>query len=121
MYKAKTQKVDLIKFSPTGSAPVRACMCVRQSDQIGRIFSHWVIVYFGNFFKNPAFLPILLAIFPRLRICIDFEEAWVWATFWATLSQAHPVTLTVWEDFRQSLFHPSCDQCLSDTNNWQST
>jgi hypothetical protein len=26
--------------------------CPFQGDQIGRIFDHWVIVYFGHYFSN---------------------------------------------------------------------
>jgi hypothetical protein len=66
---------------------------VNQGDQIGRIFAHWALVVFGQLFENYRSSPYFWAIFPRKKLCIDFNKKWVWATFWAIFSQTHLVTL----------------------------
>jgi hypothetical protein len=42
-----------------------------QGDQIGRIFTHWVIVFFGLFSEVAHILGLL---FPLLRLFIGFDK-----------------------------------------------
>jgi hypothetical protein len=42
----------------------------RQSDQIGRIFAHWAIVYFGHFFENYNVGPNFGLHFPTVKTLI---------------------------------------------------
>jgi hypothetical protein len=37
----------------TGKKPAAG----KQGDQIGRIFAHWVIIYFGQFIENYSNIP----------------------------------------------------------------
>jgi hypothetical protein len=65
-----------------------------QSDQIGRIFTHWVIIYFGQFF-----LMIEVARFGNTffheKGCALILTKMGWASFWVIFSQVHLVTLLV--------------------------
>jgi hypothetical protein len=42
-----------------------------QGDQIGRIFSQWVIVYFGQLLENDKVSHILGYFIPRLGLCLN--------------------------------------------------
>jgi hypothetical protein len=65
----------------------------RQGDQIGRIFAHWAIVYFGQFFENDRrSLNFLATFFHDENFVFSLTEIGC-ATFWAILSQTHLVTL----------------------------
>jgi hypothetical protein len=68
-------------------------LCRKQGDQIGRIFASSAIVYFGQSFENCPSSAHLGFLFPRLKLCNDFDKKKHWATFWAILSQTHLVTL----------------------------
>jgi hypothetical protein len=53
-------------------------------DQIGRIFAHWVIIYFGHFLEN--------CFFPRLNLCINCDRngfGYILGVFF-TNSSCHP-------------------------------
>jgi hypothetical protein len=62
---------------------------------LGEKFAQWVIVYFGLFFvkiKEVAQI-IWLLFFPQQKLCTNVRGKNDWATFWATFSQTHLVTL----------------------------
>jgi hypothetical protein len=78
----------------------------RQGDQIGRIFAHWGIVYFGHFFENKIICPPLrTTFFPRKKLCIKYCPKIGWATFWETFSQTHLVTLLAGKGRRNFFTH----------------
>jgi hypothetical protein len=59
--------VVAVNSKVVGLAPV-------EGDQIGRIFAHWVIVDFGQFFENYRRSPHLSGyFFQLLRSCINFD------------------------------------------------
>jgi hypothetical protein len=64
-----------------------------QGDQIGRIFAYWSIIYFGLYFEtyrcNANFWTTFFYGTSYVLILTNI----VWATFWATFSQTHLVTL----------------------------
>jgi hypothetical protein len=65
----------------------------RQGDQIGRIFAQWVIVYYLKFSRKlQAWSKCLGHILEWKKICFNFEQKKVWATFWVIFPQTHPVT-----------------------------
>jgi hypothetical protein len=62
-----------------------------QGDQIGRIFDDRVIVYIGHFLKIKQFFGLLFSTVKAMYVLI--LQKFGRATFWAILSQTHPVTL----------------------------
>jgi hypothetical protein len=46
----------------------------QQGDQIGRIFAHWVTVFFGHFFKLQKKPKYLVCLFPRKKLCIKLDK-----------------------------------------------
>jgi hypothetical protein len=64
-----------------------------QGDQVGRFFANWAIVYFRHFFLIREKAQIFWLLFPRLKLCINFDSKMCWATFWTILSPTHLVTL----------------------------
>jgi hypothetical protein len=69
-----------------------------QGEQIGRIFAHWVIIYFLHFFR----ITDTAIIFWLLWLCFNFDKETGWATLWAIFSQTRLVTLVTWQ--------PQCQQ-----------
>jgi hypothetical protein len=65
----------------------------------GRLFT------LSSVFKIKEVAQIFGLLFPRCQLCINFDKKG-WATFWATFSQAHLVTLTT--------FHQN--ECLLQLN-----
>jgi hypothetical protein len=64
-----------------------------QGDQIGRIFAQWAIVYFGQWFENYIQSANFWATFFRdISYVLIFTKNGL-ATFWASFSQTHLVTL----------------------------
>jgi hypothetical protein len=65
-----------------------------QGDQIGRIFSHRLMVYFGQvFFKITKIAQIFEPLCSTYKIMNIFLRKIDWATFLSNFSQTHPVTL----------------------------
>jgi hypothetical protein len=63
-----------------------------QGDQIGRIFAHWAIVFFGQLLKITEVAQIFDALlFKGERYKLILRKTG-WATFWAIFSQTHLVT-----------------------------
>jgi hypothetical protein len=64
-----------------------------QGDQIGRIFACLALAYFGHFLKitevTKLFCPLLHG---KIYVFI-LTKKWDRATFWATFTQTHLVTL----------------------------
>jgi hypothetical protein len=61
-----------------------------QGDQIGRIYTHWVIVYgqcFETYWSSPNFFQGNNSVWKLSKMS--------WATFWAIFSRTHLVTLVV--------------------------
>jgi hypothetical protein len=56
-------------------------------SQIGRLFT------FAIFFLIREKAQIFWLLFPRLKLCINFDSKMCWATFWTILSPTHLVTL----------------------------
>jgi hypothetical protein len=55
----------------------------KQGDQIGLIFAHWVIVYFGYSFENLKSSPYFWATtFSMVKVNHRLKQL-AWATFWA--------------------------------------
>jgi hypothetical protein len=75
-----------------------------QGDQIGRIFTHWAIVYFGWFYRNYRSRPHFLGI-DYVFMLPKFGRA----TFWAIFSQTRLVALSAMASrhFKASLEFPS--------------
>jgi hypothetical protein len=51
----------------------------------------------GSFFENCKSSPYFCAtyFFPRIKLYINFDRSWFWATFWAiffTISSGHPAS-----------------------------
>jgi hypothetical protein len=63
-------------FSVISSPPL-------QGDQVGRIFAHWVKVYFRQFFYQS--IPHFCASFPQKNYLLSLTKMG-WATFWAVFS-----------------------------------
>jgi hypothetical protein len=64
--------------------PISSCRFITdkvarcQSDQIGRIFAYWAIVYIGQFFKLPKYVALILGhFFHGKKCCINFGKKWV--------------------------------------------
>jgi hypothetical protein len=67
--------------------------CGKQGDQIGRIFDHWVIVYFGQLFENYHSSPTFLGqLFPQLKFLV-LAKKHVGLRF-GRLKKIHQVTLS---------------------------
>jgi hypothetical protein len=67
----------------------------KQGDQIERIFANWAIVYFGQCFENYQRSTNSWATFSTVPTkYVLFLQITGWATFWATFSESHLVTLT---------------------------
>jgi hypothetical protein len=64
-----------------------------QGGQIGRIFASWATVYFGQSFLLTEAVQCFWAIFPTDKGMHNFDQKIGCATFWATFSQTHLVTL----------------------------
>jgi hypothetical protein len=64
-----------------------------QGDQVGRIFDNWAIVFFGQLLENFRSSLILKLFYPTEKGCVLISAKMVWATFWASFSQTHLVTL----------------------------
>jgi hypothetical protein len=64
-----------------------------QGDQIGRIFAHWVTHYIGYFCENYRNSTYIWSTFFHSKSCLLIFTKMDWATFWATFSQTHLVTL----------------------------
>jgi hypothetical protein len=64
-----------------------------QGDQIGRIFTQWAIVYFGQWFENYRSSPNFLATFSRSTSYVLIFAKNDGAIFLATFSQTHLVTV----------------------------
>jgi hypothetical protein len=64
-----------------------------QGDQIGRIFAHWAIVFFGKF-KNYKVGQIFWATFYHSKCFVLILTKMGWAKFWAIFSQTHVTLLT---------------------------
>jgi hypothetical protein len=57
-------------------------VAVGQGDQIGRIFAHWAIVYFGHVFKKiQKERKYVGNIFPANKFCINIYKILVWLHF----------------------------------------
>jgi hypothetical protein len=57
-------------------------------------WANWAIAYFGHFFSFTEVAQIFGLRFFRVKsLCINFDKKMCRATFWATLSQTHLVTL----------------------------
>jgi hypothetical protein len=66
-----------------------------QSDQIGRIFAHWVIsCILGSFLKITKVAHIFLILYPLLWLCVDFDKNGL-GYILSDFAQTHPVTQTV--------------------------
>jgi hypothetical protein len=65
-----------------------------QGDQMGQIFTHWVIVYFEQLFEKLQHLfgVLHMYIFTIVKVTHNFDKMGL-ATFWPIFSQTHPVTL----------------------------
>jgi hypothetical protein len=65
----------------------------KQGDRIGRIFAHWVIICFGQFFLNFRTSPHFLLLFPpKYILCINFDKnglGYILGDFF-TNSSGHP-------------------------------
>jgi hypothetical protein len=65
-----------------------------QSDQIGRIFASWAIVYLRHFLKITEEAHIVGLLISTVKvICILALSKMCAASFWAIFSQTHLVTL----------------------------
>jgi hypothetical protein len=64
-----------------------------QGDQIGRIFAHLSIVYFGHYFENYRSSANFWAPFSTVPVMYKFRQIKGCATVLATFSQTHRVTL----------------------------
>jgi hypothetical protein len=42
--------------------------------RVTRFFAYWVIVYFGQFYENYRNSPYFLLLFPRKKLCINFDK-----------------------------------------------
>jgi hypothetical protein len=69
----------------------------RQGDQIGLIFVHWMIVYFGKSFENlqkkSKFRGGGGVLFPMIKVMHDFDKKMGLAKLWAIFSansSGHP-------------------------------
>jgi hypothetical protein len=66
----------------------------KQGDQIGLIFDSWATVFFGEFvLKITEAAQNFGLLFPHSSGFISILTKMAWATFWATFSPTHPVTL----------------------------
>jgi hypothetical protein len=65
---------------------------IQEGDQIGRIFAHWAIVFFGQFFEHYRSSPNFPATFIHKKVAYKFWQKQL-DTFWAIFSQTHLVTL----------------------------
>jgi hypothetical protein len=61
-----------------------------QGDQIGRIFDHWVIVYFCQLHELAHIFGLLCS---TVIFMHQLRQKMDWATFWANFSQTDLVTL----------------------------
>jgi hypothetical protein len=65
----------------------------KQGDRIGRIFAHWAIVFFGQFFylckRKPKQCGLLLT---TVKVGINFDNKMGRKTIWAIFTQTHTVT-----------------------------
>jgi hypothetical protein len=52
-----------------------------------------VSVYFGQFFGNYRSIPKIWATFSKGKVMYLFQRNLDWATFWASFSETHLVTL----------------------------
>jgi hypothetical protein len=75
--------------------PLMSSVQSNQGEQIGRIFAHWAVVYFGQFLKSCRNSSNFGATFSMVQVVCQFCEKMDWAIFWATSSQPHLVTLKV--------------------------
>jgi hypothetical protein len=53
-----------------------------QGDQIGRIFDCWLIVYFRQCLKTYRSSLIFGYLFPREKLCINYDPKWVGLNLW---------------------------------------
>jgi hypothetical protein len=83
------------KFLILFLAATRTKKMLLHHDNLGPVwpdwanFAQWVIVYFGQCFENYR----SIANFGLLFTTVPFMYKFGWATFWATFSQTHLVTL----------------------------
>jgi hypothetical protein len=64
-----------------------------QGDQIGRVLAYWAVVYFGCFLFTVVVAQIHGLLFSQCFSSALILTKTGWATFWATFSQTHLVTL----------------------------
>jgi hypothetical protein len=80
-----------------------------QGDQIGRIFTQWVIVYFGQFLVNYKNSPDLCATFPlSIDNVLILTKIVLGFTLWTIFLQTNLVTLVVMQQCatQKSCFMP---------------
>jgi hypothetical protein len=69
--------------------------CAEQGDQIGPIFAHWAIVYFGRLFyyKSNTNFWLPFSIHASKKLGINFDQKWVWLHFGRIFQKTRLVTL----------------------------
>jgi hypothetical protein len=67
----------------------------KQGDQIGRILAQWATITFVIFVKNTETAISIRLLFSTAKSYVLIFTKMDWATFWATFSQTHLVTLVI--------------------------
>jgi hypothetical protein len=85
------QQANLDTLLPGGESQVSYTAQIFQSDQIGRIFSYWAMVYCGQFFYYGNVWRLL---FSSVKVRHYFLQKMCWATYllgdFFTNSSGHP-------------------------------